>query len=493
MRLHGGEGSIYAVLDELPEAAAKLELNALALQNYQTSMLRMQANSGLDVVRATIKPWCPIAVSSISLALAQSAQLQAQALGAQLVSYGLARGLQRSHQAYVALEQQLASQFNELMRYPALISVVAKLAAGQRPGTQETEIVLNNLPAFAGEAIVLASPLIIGVGAALGGPIGATVAGTVVMAAPSMSLLRDKRNGGLFDTTVSSRLLGSLTGAGRIAGILHHGPIQVEEVRETRQRELKPELVGVLDILKEASSEEQSLVVTSVEKPDGSVAAIVTFPGTHAAHNDGTEPFDASGIHEAKTLGSQHISASVLDALDQAQVPEGSQVILSGYSQGGMHAVNIAADSRFNEKYEPAMVISVGAPVGQLTEQLPSGLKTLHLEHRQDPVPGLDGRSNPHTADRLTLEVDGYGVETPPNTAFGPGHNLENYLNRYETVVNHGSPELKHELAGHEAALAGIIGVGSVVTSRTIKLKREPVRPSFSGQSSQEPLTRSKQ
>ena len=95
------------------------------------------------------------------------------------------------------------------------------------------------------------------------------------------------------------------------------------------------------------------------------------------------------------------VNAAVLSALHQAGAVKGDQVVAVGYSQGGAHAMNLSSDKAFLAEFDLKYVLTAGSPVGGITPQ--PGITSLHLEHRQDWVPGSDGIPNPDTRDRVTV------------------------------------------------------------------------------------------
>ena len=97
----------------------------------------------------------------------------------------------------------------------------------------------------------------------------------------------------------------------------------------------------------------------------------------------------------------------MLSALHQAGAVKGDQVVAVGYSQGGAHAMNLSSDKAFLAEFDLKYVLTAGSPVGGITPQ--PGITSLHLEHRQDWVPGSDGTPNPDTRDRVTVTLTGTG------------------------------------------------------------------------------------
>ncbi|GAB78622.1 hypothetical protein SAMN05421595_2274 [Austwickia chelonae] len=108
--------------------------------------------------------------------------------------------------------------------------------------------------------------------------------------------------------------------------------------------------------------------------------------------------------------------AALPSALARAGVPAGARVALVGHSQGGMTAYAAAGDPTMRSTYDISHVVTAGSPVG--TMPAPKGMRVLSLENRGDPVPGLEGRTNPDGALRTTVRftgtrsgVDGHGVD----------------------------------------------------------------------------------
>ncbi|GAA3683935.1 hypothetical protein GCM10023081_22020 [Arthrobacter ginkgonis] len=163
-------------------------------------------------------------------------------------------------------------------------------------------------------------------------------------------------------------------------------------------------------------------------RTDAGLVHVVTFPGTQAeeALGVGLNPWDAGGVSEALGLGSQHVAAATLEALEAVGARPGESLVLTGYSQGGVHAANVAVDPRIAAAYKVDYVVTTGSPVGNVP--LPETVRGLHLEHVDDPVPGADGIPNPDTRNQVTVYLDGYAPGTDRNAGgFGAAHGLGNY------------------------------------------------------------------
>ena len=201
----------------------------------------------------------------------------------------------------------------------------------------------------------------------------------------------------------------------------------------------------------------------------GRQAFIVIVPGTQPGDEGGPNPFDDYGIAEGLGYGSAHTSAAIREALRQAGAEAGAQVVAVGYSQGGIHAMNLSQDKAFLAEYDLKYVLTAGSPVGGINPE--PGISSLHLEHRQDWVPGADGVPGPDTRDRVTVTLQNR-VLTPlgEGPGLGPGHRLANYEAGARAVSASGDPSL----VASTAVLAGVVGSGGAATATRFQLVRSP-------------------
>lgn len=84
---------------------------------------------------------------------------------------------------------------------------------------------------------------------------------------------------------------------------------------------------------------------------------------------------------------------AVQEAMRRAEIPPGSEVMLIGHSQGGITAMDLAADPGFNARYKVTHVLTAGSPAQDMFDdvrRVNPGVQMLALDNRGDPVPGLD-------------------------------------------------------------------------------------------------------
>lgn len=85
---------------------------------------------------------------------------------------------------------------------------------------------------------------------------------------------------------------------------------------------------------------------------------------------------------------------AVLEAMSDAGIPPGSDVVLTGFSQGGIMAANLAADRTF--PYNTVGVVTNGSPIDSF--DIPRNIPVYAFQHVTDIVPTLDGNAYDETA-----------------------------------------------------------------------------------------------
>lgn len=133
--------------------------------------------------------------------------------------------------------------------------------------------------------------------------------------------------------------------------------------------------------------------------------AIVDIPGTKnwrlSAHEP--DPTSLSTNLKAVTGGRTTYQAGVLEAMRQAGVGHDEPVLLVGHSQGGMVAVNVAAQVAQSREFAVTNVVTAGSPVARLP--VPASVQVLSIENDGDVVPHADGADNPDTINHITVTV----------------------------------------------------------------------------------------
>lgn len=219
------------------------------------------------------------------------------------------------------------------------------------------------------------------------------------------------------------RLIGTAN-AGHFA---EPSPLSLDRVRADTTVTVEGTAVGLLQRIASLDAEGQGVFeVLQVQRPDGPVFVVV-LPGTQGSSAAATDnPFDPTGIVEAVQYDSAFVADAVDQALGEAGASHGDRVMVVGYSQGGMHATNIAQHPRVAGNYSMELVLTAGSPTGR---EATGDATYLHLEHADDWVHQVDGAANPDERDRVTVTLEGPADDVPANDkGLGPAHKLSAYL-----------------------------------------------------------------
>ncbi|HEY8753692.1 MAG TPA: hypothetical protein VIM40_08620 [Arthrobacter sp.] len=244
-------------------------------------------------------------------------------------------------------------------------------------------------------------------------------------------------------------------------------PIIVER-QETLPVDFDGSLASLLDRVRIIDERGRGYIEVLETDNGGQKAYVVVIPGTQTGGViGGVNPFDEAGIVEGVGHGSAELNAAVMQALHDAGAEKGAPVVAVGHSQGGIHAMNLAADKAFCKEYDLKYVLTAGSPVGGIVPD--ADVEALHLEHRQDWVPGTDGTPNPDTRNRVTVTLIDQ-VDTPQGEDFGlgPGHQITHYQEAARKVSGSNDPSLM----ASTAVLAGVLGAGGTATATRFALSR---------------------
>ncbi|WP_457947124.1 hypothetical protein ACTAQI_15945 [Pseudarthrobacter sp. alpha12b] len=250
---------------------------------------------------------------------------------------------------------------------------------------------------------------------------------------------------------------------------LRPGPVTVRQ-EESVRIDLDATPAGLLERVRLIEERGSGYIEVVEVDTGGGKAYVVVIPGTQVnGADEGTNPFDLSGIVDGMGSSSEQVNAAVRQALRAAGAAPGADVVAVGYSQGGIHAMNLAADEDFLQEYQVKYVLTAGSPVARITP--PPEVSTLHLEHRTDWVPGSDGLPNRDARNQVTVTVtnDLY-VRGGEDAGLGPGHRLTGYEEAATLVGASKDPSL----AQSTAVLGGVLGAGGAATATRFSLSKPP-------------------
>lgn len=164
--------------------------------------------------------------------------------------------------------------------------------------------------------------------------------------------------------------------------------------------------------------------IKAVDDGHGGVTYIVSLPSTkdwgqlkgpmmdgspwsdtyndYGATNDLDSNVDLMLTPYAKT----QYERALMDAMAQANIPPGANVVYTGFSQGGIMAANLASDA--NSPYNCVGVITNGSPID--TFDIDPDIPVLSFQHQNDIVQNLDGNFSGRTdANRTVVTLPGVG------------------------------------------------------------------------------------
>jgi predicted esterase len=150
--------------------------------------------------------------------------------------------------------------------------------------------------------------------------------------------------------------------------------------------------------------------IKAVQTPNG-VTYVVSLPSTkdwgllkgawdqealpQTFHDRGaTNDLDSNVDLMVAPFANTQYERAVMQAMVDAGVPPGADVVYTGFSQGGIMAANLASDA--NSPYHCVGVITNGSPID--TFDIPADVPVLAFQHERDIVPGLDGNLPLHEA-----------------------------------------------------------------------------------------------
>ncbi|MEJ5913303.1 hypothetical protein [Pseudokineococcus sp. 1T1Z-3] len=227
------------------------------------------------------------------------------------------------------------------------------------------------------------------------------------------------------------------------------------------------------------ATSESAVVVQRVVDAGGTTRFVVVVPPTQTTGSmtspETTNPADLGSDLRAVGHVPSAASRSVVLALQEAGARPQDQVLLVGYSQGGIVAAQLAADPALREVARVDAVLTAGAPVGGF--DLPDDVAVLSLEHEEDWIRATDGEANPATPARTTVSRDLTAtgdLDLADLRADGmAAHDLDLYRETAALVDASDDPSL---VAYSERVAPYLAAPGTSVTTQVYRAERVPPR-----------------
>ena len=462
-----GGGSIEVASDELFEHAARLE-DAEALLRSALSELaridRMVSWTGLRAVDAPLSAaHAEMSIDDATVLLANSSHGSGQ----------LAASLHLAAAAYGFVETSTA-------RMSQSLSAEVGWAAGFAGSILGPLMLVGTLGVIASGVTGFALSQAFAPGASRPRVEGATDFGRVALSDPRfVQLVRlgvmsvdDVQLGALKvpqpvawmlgDEGVGMRGLDStaagVIGAAAAAGMLRETAVSV---RRTSVLPVTP-ASGIADRATRIPSGSDQIRVDSYSAPGRPDRYEVYIGGTADFSPTATvEPFDLTSNLHGLANADPGASRALREALAVHGVPAGAELVVTGYSQGGLLAAQLAASG----DYRVQGLLTFGAPAGQV--EVPPSVPWVAIEHSDDLVPALGGTFA--SSDAVLVRREAAGDVTDSPYVF-PAHQLERYAET--AALADGTYERR---LGEATAAFDELGAGSLrVTSTSYQGQRLP-------------------
>ncbi len=241
--------------------------------------------------------------------------------------------------------------------------------------------------------------------------------------------------------------------AGTIGAAAYLAGLKVDAVPGTAAKVTTPPrtVEALLSGLRDATSGgrgDGSVIVRFLTYPNGTRRVIVDISGMNIASPVTGLPAAATSLTGATSA----YQRGVVEAMTKAGVTADDDVMLVGHSEGGMVAVNLAADPQ--TRFKITHVITAGSPIGQTADDVPPDVQVLAIENDGDAVPTLDGRLNTAAPNCTTVTVHHNSGDA------GTNHGMDAYVPGGRDVDASTDPSV----AAYEAGMAEYLHATSVIS-----------------------------
>ena len=241
-------------------------------------------------------------------------------------------------------------------------------------------------------------------------------------------------------------------------------------------RDLPSLMQGVTDAYQVGSdpSSNGDVRITRVDNGTGTPAYVVSIPGTETwSPSAGATGRDLTANIDLVAGNPTAAAESVRLAMDQANIPPGSPVMLVGHSQGGIIAGTLASDPGFVQQYGVTNVMTYGAPIDHL--DIDPSVQVMQVQHTADVVPRLD-LGGLRTGDSpFPTRQPGVVLDSPGNFwELGTNHSYVEYANSVRDELG-ANTEAGRILRDYQGTLTPfLVGPDGTVTAIDVPVSRAP-------------------
>lgn len=199
-------------------------------------------------------------------------------------------------------------------------------------------------------------------------------------------------------------------------GLLNDKKVVIRESRVTSGGSGARNLRDIAERIHQTQEAKSEVRVERYVASNGRETFVLYVPGTQSGSGN---PFDFTSDAVLATDPQQsELAKAVKSALAEAGVTPESNLVVAGYSLGGLLSSSIAEDPSFNV----TGFVSLGAPIA--SAQIPASVPVISIEHSNDPIPTLTGETNPLTENWVTASRQ---VELSPGEVALNAHDLAEY------------------------------------------------------------------
>lgn len=209
--------------------------------------------------------------------------------------------------------------------------------------------------------------------------------------------------------TDARSLARAISDVGPVFGLFREREVEVTELDRSSTHRARPpaDPAELFDrtVAQHRGKDSGEVRIEEVVGADGQTRWIVYLPATTdwspVAGEDVTDlTTNVRGVAGRETA----VRQMVYEAMAEQGIRPGEEVMLAGYSQGGITAASLAADPRFTSRYNVTALVTTGSPVSGF--DVGPGVEVLSLENEGDLVPDLDGGERPDRANWTTVTGD---------------------------------------------------------------------------------------